>query len=171
MPPTLYAPGTHAVADADVDPEGHAYPGVHGPLHPAVVSPALLPYRPAGQGVQAPAPPTLNVPGAHMDAVALVDPAGHAYPGAHGPVQDVFVAPVALPKRPAAHGPLQLPLNSPVVFPNVPRGHWLHAPSPGALYSPTGHCTGVLLVLPGAHTYPAVQFPLQAAEVRPGVEP
>ena len=45
-PPTLNLPAGHTLAVADVDPDGQVYPGVHGPLQFAVVSPAVAPYRP-----------------------------------------------------------------------------------------------------------------------------
>ncbi len=41
---------------------------------------APLLHFPASQFVHAPAPPPLYFPAGHADAVALVDPAAHAYP-------------------------------------------------------------------------------------------
>jgi hypothetical protein len=42
----------------------------------------------AGQPVQAPALPVLYVPAGHTTAVALVEPLGHAWPGAQTPLQE-----------------------------------------------------------------------------------
>jgi hypothetical protein len=50
------------------------------------------------------------------------------------------------------------------VEPYRPGAQLVQDPSPGALYLPTAHCTGVLLVLPGAHTYPWVQLPEHSGE-------
>ena len=57
--------------------------------------------------VQLPAPASLTWPMPHATAVLLVEPAGHAYPAEHKPVQVALVSPVA--------------------FPNVPGGHSTHA--------------------------------------------
>ena len=40
---------------------------------------------------------TLYEPAAHCTAVDDVDPATHAYPAAHGPLQLAFVRPVVAP--------------------------------------------------------------------------
>ena len=72
-------------------------PGLHRPLHSAVVAPLPLPYVPAGHGLHAAAPPPLYHPAGHTATVGTVEPAGQAYPGAHGPLQLDDVAPDALP--------------------------------------------------------------------------
>ena len=46
----------------------------------------VAPYWPAAQSVQDPAATRLYLPAGHSAAVALVDPATHAYPAVHGPV-------------------------------------------------------------------------------------
>ena len=71
-----------------VDPAGHAYPALQLPEHPADAIAAVLPYSPAVQLVQLPAPVRLYWPARHVTAVALVDPAGHAYPAAQFPEQE-----------------------------------------------------------------------------------
>lgn len=48
-PPVEYVPGVHTTAVGLTDPTGHAYPGLHGPLHTATVTPLMLPNRPASQ--------------------------------------------------------------------------------------------------------------------------
>ncbi len=73
----------------------------------AVVRPVVLPNTPTGQLTQAPAPPVLYCPTGQMVAVALVDPAGHAYPGAHAPLHALVVS-AGVPQRPAAQGPSQV---------------------------------------------------------------
>ena len=83
---------------------------------------------PSGHALHAAAPPVLYCPAAHGTAVALVDPAGHAYPAAHGPLHDDVVSDVALP--------------------NVPPGHELHTDTPPVLYGPTAQGACVALVEP-----------------------
>jgi heat shock protein HspQ len=150
-PPTLYCPAGHAAAVDDADPATHAYPAEQGPLQDALdrpltapkvpaghgevqaalVSPVVLPYRPAPQSVQAPAPPTLNLPAAHTAAVALVDPATHAYPAEQGPLQDGDDRPLTAPK--------------------VPAGHAVQLPAPPTLNCPAGHADAVDDVDPATH--------------------
>ena len=75
------------------------------------------------------APPALYVPLPHLTAVALVEPAGQAYP--------------------AAHTPLQLLLDRPVAAPKTPAGHNVHIVAPRAsLYCPMGHGIAVAFVDP-----------------------
>ena len=127
-PAREYCPAAHVEAVGDTLPAAHAYPAVQGPLQDALdradvapkvpaghgevqaalVSPVVLPYRPAPQSVQAPAPPTLNLPAAHTAAVALVDPATHACPAEQGPLQDALGRADVAPKVPAGHA-VQLP--------------------------------------------------------------
>ena len=120
-------------------------------MHAADVRPVVSPYRPALQLVQTPAPPTLNLPSGHIAAVALVDPATHAYPAAQLPLH-------------AADG-------RPAVAPYVPAGHALHTPAPLKLYCPAGHTTAVAFVDPATHAYPALQLPLHPALDRPPTKP
>ena len=75
-------------------------------MQPALVRPGLAPYRPAAQLLHDPAPPTLYEPTPHIAAVALVDPAAHAYPALQFPVHVAFTMPDAAPYTPAAHGPV-----------------------------------------------------------------
>ncbi len=122
-PAKLYCPSLHIVAVALVLAAGHAYPGLHAPLQLAEVAPGpphrpamhaplqandprpcMLPKRPLGHGVHTAAPPTLYCPALHRAAVALVDPAGQAYPGAHGPVQVAEGRAEVPPNRPAGQG-------------------------------------------------------------------
>ena len=106
-PDSAYFPATHRLAVGDAEPAGHAYPAVqfplhntdtrpdtdpnvpagHGPLQADDDSPKLLPYVPTGQLTHTPAPPTLYFPATHTLAVELADPAGHAYPALHAPLQ------------------------------------------------------------------------------------
>ena len=105
-----------------VDPATHAYPAAHGPLQFAVALPLTLPYSPALHAVHTLAPAKLYCPALHCTAVALVDPAAHAYPAAHGPLQLLFVAPLTFPYRPASHTPLQPgPAPTPLLY--RPAGH------------------------------------------------
>jgi hypothetical protein len=77
-PPTLYVPGVQADGVGEVDPAGHAYPAVHGPLQAGDATFDALPYRPGPHRLQVDAPDRLNVPGLQDEAVAVVEPAGHA---------------------------------------------------------------------------------------------
>jgi hypothetical protein len=93
-------------AVALVEPEAHAYPAAQLPLHAADDRPATAPYRPAahaavhaadvspvpfpnrpaGHSTHSPAPDRLYRPTPHIAAVALVDPATHAYPALQLPL-------------------------------------------------------------------------------------
>ncbi len=121
-----------------------------------------------------PIPPRLYVPGEHRTAVALVDPAAHAYPTEHGPEQSDDVRPEVAPYLPAGQAPLQASVTRPALAPYLPMGHGavhvavvspeespyrpglhcVHDPAPPRLYVPGGHCTTVALVDPAAHAYP-----------------
>ena len=88
-------------------PARHTAPAGHGPLQLAVMRPGTLPYRPGlhkplqlavgrpvvdpncpmVQLVHVPAPVKLNLPTGQTAAVALVDPATHAYPAVQFAVQ------------------------------------------------------------------------------------
>ena len=83
-------------------------------MHAAVGSPVLLPYSPALQLLQEPAPASEYLPTLQIAAVGVTDPATHAYP--------------------AVYSPLHAALGRPVVAPNVPAGHDVHTPAPDRLY-------------------------------------
>jgi hypothetical protein len=67
-------------AVALAEPLGQKYPAVQLLLH-AVVRGVLLLHVPAAHLVHVGAPARLNWPAGQRDAVALMDPAGQAYPG------------------------------------------------------------------------------------------
>jgi hypothetical protein len=79
-------PGLHGTAYPLADPCGHSWPGGQGLLQAGVVRPDCSPKVPSGQGVHAPAPPRLYVPGPHAMGVGYVLPGAHAYPAVHGPL-------------------------------------------------------------------------------------
>lgn len=58
-----------------------------------------------------------------------------------------------------------------MILPNVPAGQLTHAPAPSKLYLPMGQGAAVALVEAAGHAYPAEQFPVQDALVRPLVSP
>ncbi len=62
-------------------------------------------------------------------------------------------------------------VGSPDVLPYRPALQSLHDPAPDKLYFPTLHTAAVEFVDPATHAYPAVQFPLHDAVVRPIVAP
>jgi hypothetical protein len=135
-----------------VDPAGHAYPAVQLPLQVAVRRPveAGLYQVPAGQKEHDPDPARLYRPTGQTDAVAFLDPAGHAYPAMQLPLQAAVLAPEATP--------------------NLPAGHSLHDHAPATLYCPAVHMDAVAFLDPEGHAYPAVQLPLQVAFLRPTEE-
>ncbi len=55
-------------------------------VHPAVVSPAVLPYVPGGHNVHNADPRKEYDPAGHRTAVELVDPAGQEYPAEQLPL-------------------------------------------------------------------------------------
>ena len=83
-------------------------------MHDGVDRPVVSPYRPALQLVQAPAPPTLNLPVPQMAAVPLVDPGTQAYPAVQFPLHAADGRPAVAPYRPALQS--------------------VHTPAPPALY-------------------------------------
>ena len=87
----------------------------------------------------------------HNAAVAVVDPATHAYPAAHGPLHCAVDAPVALPYRPASHSPLHAGVDMPTLAPYDPAAQSLQSALPPTLYRPTPHTRAVALVEPGGH--------------------
>ena len=84
-------PAGQVTAVALTDASGHAYPAVQGPLHAADGRPAVDPYTPAGQSVHDPAPANEYLPDGQTDAEEFVDPAAHAYPALHTPLQPAVV--------------------------------------------------------------------------------
>ena len=90
-----------------MDPAGQAYPAVQDPVQNRVLHAIDAPYRPAGQGLQLSVAPSLNDPAGHTTAVALVLPAGQAYPGKHAPMQLASSARAWDPNRPGGQGPVQ----------------------------------------------------------------
>ncbi len=154
-----------------VEPAGHAYPAVQLPLHATVAMAAEAPKSPAGHGEHAPAPARLYRPAAQIAAVALVDPAGHAYPSEHGPLHAAVVRPATDPNVPAGHGAVQAAVGSPRVSPYKPALQLLQVPAPRTLNFPTTQMAAVGLVDPATHAYPAVQLPLHEALGRPAVAP
>lgn len=121
VPPRLYQPAGHGLCIAEVDPEGHANPAAHAPvhceltrpdiapkrpaghcpLHDANAIPGLVPYCPALQFVQLPAPARLNVPDGHTEGEADTDPGTQKYPAEQRPEQASVDRPDVAPYRPA----------------------------------------------------------------------
>ena len=158
--------------DDDVAPVLVPYrPASHAPLHAALDSAVVFPKRPAGHGAHAAAPPALYVPTAHGTAESLTEPAGHAYPGAHGPLQSSVVTPVALPYLPAGHTSVHNGVVMPAVVPYRPSEQRLQVLPPPTLNCPGGHNDGVEFVDPGGHANPGLHCPLHAAVVMPSEEP
>jgi hypothetical protein len=107
---------------------------------------ALL-YFPGAHGEHTPAPALLNCPTSQTDALAITEPAAHAYPAVQFPEQsDVLLPPV--PNVPAGHAAVQLEDGSAVVFPYRPAGHCWHADAPKGLHWPTPQAMAVALVDP-----------------------
>jgi hypothetical protein len=101
--------------------------------------------------VHAPAPLKEYFPARHSVAVAFEDPAGHAYPAVHEPVQlDVVRADVA---------------------PYTPAGQTTQLLAPTNEYLPGGHATTEPLVEPGGQMYPAEHTPEHVAVVAPEPDP
>ncbi len=96
-PGKLKVPGAHTAAVALVEPVEQAYPAVQGPLHAGDVKAVVAPYRPAGQAEQTLAPAREYVPGPHLTAVPLVEPAGHACPALQEPEHVDTVSPTVAP--------------------------------------------------------------------------
>ena len=137
----------------------------------AVVRLVVAPYWPTGQRLQSPLPAVAYCPGPHTTAVATTEPAGQAYPAAHGPLQRDTVSPVVLPKYPGSHDPLHADDVSPGPAPYVPVEHGVHDDAPVVEYCPAGHVIGHDDVEPTAHAQPAWHSPLQLDVVAPLVEP
>jgi hypothetical protein len=170
-PDKLYRPAAHTAAVPLVDPAMHAYPALQlasqdgvvrpdvdpnrptaqGPLQLALGMADTAPYRPALQLVHTPALTRLYVPLGHTAAVALIDPATHAYPALQLPSHVGDVRPDTDPKRPASHGPLQVALGMADTAPYRPALQLLHILAPERLYVPGGHSNAVEFVDPAAH--------------------
>ena len=83
--------------------------------------------------------------------MALVDPAGHAYPAVQLPEQAGVDRPGTLPNRPAGHCPLHAAVVMPDTAPYCPALQLVQLLAPTRLYVPAGHAAGV------ADTDPATQ--------------
>jgi hypothetical protein len=90
----------HAVA-----PASENLPGAHMPAHVGCVIAATLPKVPARHGLHVDEPGREKDPGGHALAggAATVEPAPHAKPASHGPVQLLLPTAVVAPKRPGGH--------------------------------------------------------------------
>ena len=152
-PARLYLPATHTEVVELVDPEGHAYPAAqlplqvrtvspavlpkypasHGPVHAAVSWAVVFPNRPTGHGVQLAAPVTLYVPAAHITAVSLTLPAGHAKPAVQVPLHTADVSPVVLPYLPPGHGAVHAADDSAVAAPYTPALQLVQVTAPARL--------------------------------------
>jgi len=121
--------------------------------------------------VQDPAPAREYWPAGQAVAVALVDPAGQAYPAVQLPVQDGVVRPVVEPKVPAGQGDVHAATPTPAEDPYLPAAQEVHVPAAARLYVPGGQMDAVALVDPAGQAYPARQLPLQAAVAKPGLDP
>ncbi len=116
-PAREYLPTGHSNAVALDDPLTHAYPAAQFPVHVATAIAAVPPYRPAGHREHDPAPTRLYRPVGHVNAVAVVDPAAHAYPAEQLPVHVDTISPVVDPNWPGSQGPVQAAEGRPVVAP------------------------------------------------------
>ncbi len=87
-------PGAHGTAAAE--PATQKEPAGQLAVQGAVL-PALLPNFPAAHSSQTEAPERLNRPAGHTVTVGVCDPAGHAYPAEHGPVQFSDATPATAP--------------------------------------------------------------------------
>ena len=146
-------------------------PAAHAPEQAGVLTRLALPYCPGGHDEHVPAPPTLYCPTAQPTAVALVDPVGHEYPAAHGPLHADVASPGDAPKRPASHGPLHAAVVNSGVAPYRPALQLLQIAAPGREYCPGEHGTAVGVTEPAGHANPALQLPLQFAATAAGVAP
>jgi hypothetical protein len=140
-------------------------------VHDGVDRPIALPYVPALQLVQTPAPPTLNLPVPQMAAVPLVDPGTQKYPAVQLPVHAADGRPTVAPYVPAGQGAVHVAVLSAVVPPYRPALQLVHTPDLLTLYLPTGHGDAVGDVDPDTQKYPAVQLPLQPPVVMPNAAP
>jgi hypothetical protein len=105
-----------------------------------------------------------------MEAVGEDEPAGHANPAVHSPLQSELVIPCADPYKPLAHG-VQLEALARL---HCPAGHVIMVAEvvPGGQARPAGHdplhvdwvCPGLLQYVPGSHgpVHTALVMPLAA---------
>jgi hypothetical protein len=121
--------------------------------------------------VHDPAPLKLYCPAAHADALADVEPAGHANPALHGPEHAELDRPATAPYWPGGHGPLHDALPLAAENPNCPAAQSVHTAAPLRLYLPAGHVWAVADVDPAGHAYPAVHIPEHDAVEAPDVDP
>ena len=101
----------------------------------------------------------------------MTQPAPHAYPAGHTPLQLAVVIPDTLPYVPALHGPLQLKFVRPGVAPYSPALQFVHDDAPATEYCPAGHIVAVDDTEPAGHAYPATHGPLHADDVNPDAAP
>ena len=147
---------------------------MQAPVQFAVIKLAVLPNRPAGHALQAPAPPKLYCPDVQLVHVeALTEPTlALNVPALHG-VQDTEA--LTLLKVPAGQSPEHIADVSPVAFPNRPALQLLQSktPTPPTLNRPAGHITPLLFVEPDEQAYPgaATQLPEQLLFPSPGTAP
>ncbi len=137
-------------------------------MHDDSVMRLVPPYLPPGHRMHVDALAAEYVPAGHGTWVAVVDPAGHAYPAVQAPVHVVKDTP-ATPYRPPGHTPLQVGVVSPVAAPYRPAEQRVHAPTPPGLHCPAAH--KVALVDAAGHAVPGGQTPLQLPVVKPAVAP
>jgi hypothetical protein len=116
-PAREYLPSGHSNAVAVDDPAAHAYPAAQFPVHVATAIAVVPPKRPAGHREHDPSPTRLYRPVGHVNAVALVDPAAHAYPAVQFAVQVDTVRPAVDPNRPGSQRPVQAAEGRPAVAP------------------------------------------------------
>lgn len=130
-----------------------------------------LPYRPAAHVTHASVPPKLYCPAGHGLWVAVVDPAGHMYPGAQLPEHCEEVTPVTLPNRPAGHGPLHAAVGSAVADPYKPALQLVQLAAPARLNLPVGHAAADAFTEPATQKYPAEHGPVQVETFKPREAP
>jgi hypothetical protein len=140
------------------------------------------PKRPAGQRLQAPAPSSEYFPTPHTRVVGVTDPAGHAYPAWHRPVQAFSISKLRLPNRPLGQASQTRPLREKDPGPHTmetgevdpcghtcPVAHTEQTPACGELQDPAGHRIGV--AVPMGQYEPAGHGPSHRLEVRPDATP
>jgi hypothetical protein len=137
-PAKLYRPAGQMKAVALVDPTGHAYPAVQLPLHKEEFNPTTegLNQLPPGHTVHTAAADKLYWPAGHR--VALMVPAGQAYPAVQLSLQTVARPGTSL---------------------HFPASQSVHAAAPLRLYRPAVHIKAVVLSDPARHANPATQTP------------
>lgn len=83
--------------------------------------------------------------------MALVDPAGQAWPAVQGPEHWLVPRLLALPYRPAGHAAVQVEKGSPGTSPYLPAGQGRQAMDDAGAYWPAGQGFATPEVLPGGH--------------------